>query len=204
MVPDHERQSYVSAHNPQCPLNGCGAPERMIRPLRAIAAAALAKPNHCTPITFVLHDSGEIARSLVRSYAATLRLPYVGCTALRIRTANDLLVRIASVCEATTFPTANGTGTLELVPVVKPAQPERFGGKSFLVVPPCVVLVRNVERLDADVLHRLRLAVDASDPVLYAADWPAVTEHVSWFIHCERPTDLPDELEGLPVLGVRP
>lgn len=196
-----ERTRALSRSNPSCPLNACGAAERLLRPLRERAVVALGRRNRCDPFTVLLHGDPEAARRLVRAYAATLQLPYVGSTGWRVKTANDVLVRIASVCETTTFQTPDGYGTLELVPVWEAARPERLNGANFLVLPPCIVLIRDTDRLSGDVLHRLRIAACGDEPVLFASDWPADSSRVTWFFHCDDPADLPDELEDFPLLG---
>jgi hypothetical protein len=131
------------------------------------------------------------------------QLPFVGCTAKYIRTVNDVLLRIASVCETTRFTTPHGDGTLELMPMFQPDRPTRFGGESFFVVPPCVVLVRHVERLVPKLLDRLRLASNGVDPSLFAEPWKADTSRVTWMFQCEKESDVPDEFDGYPVLSQR-
>lgn len=197
----NEREWLVSAQNPVCPLNDSGFSESVLVTLRRVACDAFGQRNHECPLAICLVGSSEAARQLACGFANTLGLPFVGCRSSRIQSTNDILVRIAQVAETTRFPTPQGHGTLELVPVIELDHPDRFGGRSFFIIPPMVVFVRQVELLNNDVLHRLRTACDPVEPILFTGEWIADTRFVSWFLHCEHDDDLPDEFDHLPVLG---
>jgi Holliday junction resolvasome RuvABC ATP-dependent DNA helicase subunit len=178
-----ERRWAVDSANPDCPFSRFIGNERAIKRLSRSAFSALGKRNHlCRENSWALLGPASTGKTtLAKLYAELLELPFVEIHPRSIKTANDLLVKIAEVCEQTMIPLSyDGTEmpteytSLELVPHKQ---------ANHFYLPPMIVFIDEVHSLRNNVVQSLLKATEKKDSELITeGGWTVNTHNVCWMI----------------------
>ena len=179
-----ERRWAVNSMNPDCPFSRFIGNEKAIKRLARSAFSALGKEDHlCRENSWALLGPASTGKTtLAKLYADLLGLPFVEIHPRSIKTANDLLVKIAEVCEETIIPSSydangvpSGYTSLELVPYGK--------GADHFHLPPMIIFIDEVHALRNNIVQSLLKATEKKDSELITeGGWTVNTRNVCWMI----------------------
>ena len=179
-----ERRWAVDPANPDCPFSRFVGNEQAINRLSRSAFAALGKRNHlCQEKSWALIGPASTGKTtLAKLYAELVELPFVEIQPGFVKTANDLLVKIAEVCEETMLPTSyDGTNipteytSLELVPYGTSA--------NHFCLPPIIVFIDEVHSLRPSIIQSVLKATGTKDgEMVTEGGWTVNTHNVCWMV----------------------
>ena len=191
-----ERRWAVDPANPECPFSRFIGNEQAIRRLSRSAFSALGLQNHlCGENSWALLGPESTGKAtLAKLYAEVVGLPFLETHPRFIKTTNELLVRIAEVCEQTVIPVSfDGSSpptdytSLELVP---------YGRSNHFYLPPMIVFIDEVHSLSRNVVQGLLEATGAKDSEMVTeGGWTVNAHNVCWMIATTDRDRLCDEFD---------
>lgn len=188
---EDRRRLAVDPDNPQCPFHDFIGNGRAVRRLGRAAYAALGNWHHnCKGQNFALIGPASSGKTtLARMFGKVVGLPFVEIHPVSVNSVNDVVIRIADVCDKTPVWCEDGLFTLELVL-------SRLNGTSdppSYILPPMVIFVDEVGSLRPTILQGVLKATEKSDTVMVTEYQDLINcRDVCWIIAARDADELPD------------
>ena len=169
-----DRRWFVDRDNPDCPLSRYIGNDRAVKRLARAAFVAWGNRNHICDQNFALVGPASTGKTtLAKLFAETIMLPFVEIHPKSIDCVNDILAKIAEVCQNI----GDGNKTMELVPQKHDGKDMRF------LLPPMVVFIDEVHALKETIVHGLLKATERNDSKLVTeVNFSADCSNVCWII----------------------
>lgn len=173
---EQQRLWYISDENPDNPFNNFIGNDKAIKRLKRAAFVALERYNRCCNDQYFafLGPPSTGKTTIAKKFAELLQLPFVEISPKSIKKVNDILVKIAQVCEQTSgILKEMHEYTLELVEL----ESNKF------CLPPMIVFIDEVHSLNNSIIQGLLKATEINDRVFVTeSGWTVDCTNVCWII----------------------
>jgi len=176
----------IDRNNPDCPFHGFIGNDKAVKRLSRAAYVALQNKYHNCDQNFALLGPASTGKTtLANKFAKLLKLPFAEIHPRAIESPNDIVKKIAAVCETSFFYDSglNATTSLELMPLIPPGADKNYSREDYFVAPPMVMFIDEVHSLRSSVEQGLLKATERSDAIITTTNGDRLNcKNIIWII----------------------